>query len=321
MVFLCHNRMAGLLPAKWADNTLFWFISDGNLAVYLFIIVSGYCISQSVKRKIADTTSLTLSLSSTILKRYFRLALPCAVVLLCTGLAYWAGAFSFKTHSSLPMHRVAEEAYGEGLEVFGLAKSLILSPLGMDFGWLAPLWMMKYIFIGTMLVIIIELAIVPFEARKSFLIILFSMLLAACVSKWYAGIIVGILLSHLQKLMEKIKHTSILSLVLFSLGLFTWLEADCLRGGGHFISSSLIVSSVLVDGPISKIFSSLPLRELGSISYPVYLLHWPVICSIPFALNNIVPSFATFFISLFVILLLAFGLARIERYIWRTLPL
>jgi len=39
MVFLCHNRMAGLLPAKWADNTFFGFISDGNLAVSLLAAI------------------------------------------------------------------------------------------------------------------------------------------------------------------------------------------------------------------------------------------------------------------------------------------
>ena len=50
------------------------------------------------------------------------------------------------------------------------------------------------------------------------------------------------------------------------------------QGGltGFTLISCLLISAVLVPGPVRSLMSSRPLVELGKVSYSVYLFHWPV---------------------------------------------
>ncbi|MFM9037909.1 MAG: acyltransferase family protein [Actinomycetota bacterium] len=46
------------------------------------------------------------------------------------------------------------------------------------------------------------------------------------------------------------------------------------------VIATLMIAAVSVDGPMKRVFSWRPVVELGRISYPAYLVHWPVIVAL-----------------------------------------
>ena len=86
---------------------------------------------------------------------------------------------------------------------------------------------------------------------------------------------------------------------------------------GFAVIATLMIAAVSVDGPMKRVFSWRPLVELGRISYPAYLVHWPVII----ALDRDRLGFAGVPLQLVrvaVTLVLAIGIARLVENPVRT---
>ena len=49
---------------------------------------------------------------------------------------------------------------------------------------------------------------------------------------------------------------------------------------GFAVVATLMIAAVSVEGPMRRVFSWRPLVEIGKVSYPAYLVHWPVIVAL-----------------------------------------
>ncbi len=257
------------------------FFMDGQLAVYVFFVLSGFVLSigffESGKKSV---------LKSLAIRRYPRLTIPiiasCAIALLLieAGAMYnapasiaakseWLGLFyNFPTSFASMIKYSTVDVYFEGtLKTY--------NPV---------LWTMHYELIGSFLV----LAGLYFlnSTRLRIVGYLASLSLAFYFQSPLAAFAFGVLLADLSRLpiISKLKPSRAKSITAFIL-LISILYLVMLRVGhtatpfGLSAASFLIIWLVSAIPACRKAFGSPLSLWLGHISFPLYLTHVLVICS------------------------------------------
>ena len=281
MVFLTHYRMMGLFYPNtfFFDNPFFRLIMSGNLAVHIFLLVSGFCVVLSVVDKIQYDMK---GLQTIVLKRYFRLALPIAFILLLEGVLYIWGAFP--PHNWVLQFGVREsvvDAY-QDLSLLKLLAAILLSPLGINCGWLSPLWMLKYIFLGTFLIIIIRIGTSGLSFKLKLFWNLFFIIIFGFISEYYISVLMGNFLYEISflnkscnsRIQKSIKEVIAFLLLVVGIVLFVYIDKII-----NFFIAFLLVSSVFISDVMQRFLSRNVFLWLGTISFSLYLIHWPLICS------------------------------------------
>ena len=263
---------------------------NGNFMVCLFCVISGYLLSKS---KISSWWSLMVK----IMTRYLRLALPlfggCALVY---GL-YCIGAFHNDTAG-----RLMENDWFSGFYQKLEAKNILLSPFykivmhGEDsFGM--PFWMMGSLLKGSCL----SLAFVYAKRGQDYKIIRIIVCLGAVVYLLHAvkagsyimpAFFLGTGTGFMEdKVREKLPN--ICGWICFLLPLFMcaglqdhlcvlveapeWAYAS---GMWRTIWSVVLFVGILCLKPVQNVLSKKICLILGRISFEIYILHWPLICSL-----------------------------------------
>ena len=265
VVFLSHFKAVFVNPLK-IDNFVYSIFTDGSLAVYIFLILSGYLVSMSLetKKKYQDV----------ILKRYFRLALPIAVILLLEGVLFAFGAFHHQeTLQLLKANDIAIYSYSN-VSWLGLIYALFLSPIGQCRGWLDPAWMMKYIFFGTFAVVILKTAIQELTYQKKLIVFILTNGILAFVSAYYVAVICGMFIYEMlqDNILPKKGIASFLAFV-GALLAYSYKIHDLLP-------ATLLVFSVEFSGIFRRVLSSKGMVWLGKNSMSIYLIHWPLVCTL-----------------------------------------
>ena len=281
VVFLSHFKAVFINPFK-IDNFVYSILTDGSLAVYVFLILSGYLVSMTldIKNRMQDV----------ILKRYFRLALPIAIILLFEGVFYALGVFSHQeTLHELQASSIAIQSYSN-VNWIGLLYALFLSPIGQCRGWLDPAWMMKYIFFGTFIVVIIKTAIHKLTYQKKILVLVFANCIFAFISAYYVAVICGMFIYEMLEDKKCIRRNEIIAFAFFAAALFAY---------SYRIHDLLPATFLVLSVEFSQIFrcalSSNPLVWLGKRSMAIYLIHWPLMCSISLLMYEKIPIEASFY--------------------------
>lgn len=193
MVFLSHYSLLNFSSPTWFKegyaSSLFF---SGGLAVGLFLIVSGFSAWLSVGRRLNDGEKI----SRLVINRYLRFAVPFGIVFFVLYASYFAGLYSWHTEAGALTGSEVLQAVFWPVNIVGFAKSVILSPVNPDF-WDAPLWMMKYVFLGTYIALIIRLGVNGMDRRKQFGILLFCAVLMTLWDVFYMGVMMGLTLAFL----------------------------------------------------------------------------------------------------------------------------
>lgn len=318
MVFLTHYRMMGLFypsQAVW-DNPFLTFMMSGNIAVELFIMVSGFSISLSVERRI-DSMSPITGLGNIIFKRYFRLALPVAFILIALGALYPLGVLNpHDVAIKLGGHPSAIKAYSE-LSYVRLIMGLFLSPIGNTYGWLMPLWMMRYIFCGTFVVIILKIGMRNLSLCGKVTLLLIFSLLFATISFHYVAIVIGCALSEIhsqERVLHKLKGVigAVTSLCV-ALAIHVFFQTEV----SSTIIALFILLGILFTDTLQYVFSKAFFKWVGKVSFAIYLLHWPLVCSFSVWEYNVLDTYPYAFVFCFLstIVLLLFMSSVYQRLI------
>ena len=193
MVMLSHyNLMRFPAPTWFHDGYFSTLFMSGGFAVALFLIVSGFTAWMSVERKINDRKLI----GEMIVNRYFRFAIPFGVVFIIMYACWYLGIFNWHIDAGeLTKSEVLKTAFWP-VNIVGFIKSLLLSPINSDF-WDSPLWMMKYVFLGTYIAILLRLGVSTISSTYRFLIILFISLVLSIFDVFFMGIMLGICFSYL----------------------------------------------------------------------------------------------------------------------------
>jgi len=320
-VFLCHFLFSffpyltsNFSPNSQLPRAFAWEIIvslpvatvffNGNFGVAMFFAMSGYVLTN---RYFQSNDLQVLAYGAA--KRYLRLGLPAAASILLAwlllaagwmftekaaviGAAGWPMAFYKEPVSFGKM--LADAAYGAA--VFGRTELN------------SPLWTIQLEFIGSLLlfatyaffgvryclvnfIFFVGAVLVIFPnslAQIHCLTIFTGSLLNYCCFKRYWGLPVGAAL---------VVAGFVLGAYDYSFW-FDWMRAAPVpmlggpvvdlaqydRYAFNAIGAVLVVAGLLSSGRMSRLFASDAFVLLGRLSFSIYLLHWPIICSIAFGM-------------------------------------
>lgn len=310
MVFGSHFKLTFLNSSSLFSNNIFLsFITDGSFAVYIFLLLSGYCVSLSL-----DRVESVLPLRGYALKRYLRIALPIAPIILVEGMLYLTGCFGYHdVLVHLQSNDIAMQAYTD-LSFNGWVQAMFLSPIGKCSGWLDPTWMMKYIFFGSFVVLVLKLSINRTSKICTLLILSLSIIILALSSLYFVAVVLGCCIFEGKKALyiRDTKWCKGLSFAFMLVALLTyWLHLH------KIISATSLVLGVELSCVSQNLLSWGVFRKIGAISFPLYLIHWPLICTFSLWFYK---SFCgifyesavlvVFFVTLLVLLLLSYLYSR-----------
>lgn len=251
---------------------------NGNFAVCLFLLLSGYLMARNARRY----GSLD-DYGKAIVGRYLRLMIPLAVAatlsyLLCVLGAYQIHAVSVALGNELTSN------YFSQISSHHLLVSYAWAPFGYHV-LVGPFWMMEYILLGSLLVMAMTLVIRRQRPVIQLLTVLFGIVIALYLEAYYACVLAGMLLFLIGEQPLALPRAVRIPAVLILLAASCWLAADQdsvfdYDQYKNILAAVLFVSAVLLSRPLTAFFGSRPLDALGKLSLGVFIFHWPVICSL-----------------------------------------
>lgn len=273
----------------WAEKVLQWpFVSaliSGGLAVCIFFVLSGYVLTKQYTKS-ANIDALR-SLAG---RRYLRLGIPVfASVMLSYGLfcllPYQVNAVAEITKSAWLTSQSIQGQPGllDALKD-GVYGAIFLGRVGLN----SPLWTIRIEFIGSML--IFAYSALAWTGRRGLIsaATYLALIYFYAPQEWpyYLAFLLGSYLGNAKiRLNGWASAGSVLAaLYLASLDgspMFAWLhklpfEPGILASLCYVLAGGLIVL-VARYGTFGRIFTARPIQFLGRISYPLYLVHVPII--------------------------------------------
>lgn len=168
--------------------------STDNTVEVLFIVISGFSAWLSVGRKIGDRKAI----GKLVINRYLRFAVPFGIVFTILYVLWFLGCFNYHSQAGEISGSKALATAFWPVSIVGFIKALLLSPVNPDF-WDAPLWMMKYVFFGTYIAIIVRMGIDNMSPKCKLLALVVVLVLFGIGDIFYLGILIGFLFSYLYK--------------------------------------------------------------------------------------------------------------------------
>ena len=319
MVFLSHWNGAfgnwGLALLDWLfRQSPLKIMTFGNMAVCIFLMLSGTLISLKVYRGAPGQWGRDM------LKRYFRLVIPIFGTHLLVYVLSLTGLFRTGQAASLMGNDWLATYYGTPVSLWTVARcTFITSIFTGDSSLYGPLWMMNYVFFGTVFSWLFAevTAAMTLKGRTVFLLLVFGGFLV--LDSYYVCFFLGNLLAQLLIWLKKSKEKALMtgglvfvrllsaaSMALFFGGIWLALQSFVItyrlvdRGVGGALGNAsfwgLLAGFFLCWGflflwelqltgkegnrpAVTAAFLMKPLIWLGERCYAVFLVHWLVICT------------------------------------------
>lgn len=272
---------------------------SGPLCVRLFFIVSSFLLSASLYQSISVE-----KIRDTIVKRYLRLTLPILAVTLLIFIMEQLHVFYNMNLTDICNDPDYTGGYTTQHPLFKVfTTSLCTTIFNGDITFNNKFWMMTYLFYGNLLSLAVTLLT---RGRKRMNLIFFSVLIVLVLfaDVYYFPFVLGTLLAYLY-IHENNRQTRakwngvfwtsviIIGLCLIELKGYLIGALSGITGIGdsvvHFfidgnfynsIALFFIVLAIMKLVYMQKIFGWKPFVKLGHISYYVFLVHWPIMCSL-----------------------------------------
>jgi peptidoglycan/LPS O-acetylase OafA/YrhL len=284
-----------------------YFLYDGYSAVYIFFALSGYVLTRSFERHLAPA-------STQILARIIRLGLPAIAATLVAACvmsvfgkpnidagdlsgSVW---FASQGHAELSWLSVIKDGTLNALFLgySGLPGVAFLAPWQqpVEQSLVAPLWTLSIEFYGSMIILMLCAC-----ARRSRLLWWSVVLLGALftIRSAYVCFFVGHLLATFRRAERPVPDSRLLPVFAIMSGIFLcvlaevwqpqWLRSLCADPGlwlfpGQFAPmqqktfGAILVLIGIIDLEAARRFLSRPgLVARSRLSFPLYLVHWPVL--------------------------------------------
>ena len=307
VVVLWHSMLAfypehaGLYHQQWPDEfqlpDKWWFaFFNGTAAVILFFVLSGFVLT----RRFFLTGEVRIPITGSI-KRWPRLLGPVTAVVLVSCSLFMLNAYWYPEAASITGSEWLK-TFGNGIAPNGTFTPRISNAFSQgtfdtffrgSASYDSSLWTMKFELIGSLIVFGFAMITQPLLARKKpwFLYLaVVSIILCYYSSKIYASFLAGaILAALLPATLVPVSRILSISGLAVSLFLFSYSDIRAARLGPLAPLDIQILASVLLIGtaltfnqkilPQGMWLKALG-KSLGWISFPIYLVHVPVICSI-----------------------------------------
>lgn len=305
MVYLCHFVFAfyygayTLMPEHantesgielWIGKTALNFFYNGNSAVCMFLVLSGFVLCLSYFR-----TRDRSRLRAGALKRYFRL-MP--VILAVNVMIFFLMSFGLYQNQETAVITKSQpwfEGFNQFEPDFGrmLYESLIGCFVRGSNDYNGVLWTIPYLFLGALLVYLA--AYLVGENPLRYVAYGVMILVSLKTDIYFVGIFLGFVLCdffHTQgRLVRLYRRLPVVPQLVSAVGFYllsypsfgTALPGTIygiLPSGYtvvyHIAGAVFLTAGVLGSENLQRLFSCRPLLYLGRISYSLYLLHFPV---------------------------------------------
>lgn len=158
---------------------------DGNFAVSVFIILSTILTCHGIEK---HRDVLIKRYRYIVLKRYFRLVVPVGVIIISMYLLnlaglFYAEEFGAKTNNTWLMNSTET--------LIHLPGNILCAPLGGCYTILRVGWMLKYVFLGTMWVIILDLLLAGRKDKSKLFLLAVCIYIAWKCDFYYINVVVG----------------------------------------------------------------------------------------------------------------------------------
>ena len=303
--FLCFLRFDNLSSTPFLR--LFF---DGGMSVFIFIILSAFGICVSLDKQNVEDAIVKVGL-----KRYFRLSLPLVWPSLLGFLICVIGANYNVIVGKEINNEWVRTLLPEELAINQLTSGVAVGVLRGS-AFINPLWMMKYIFWGTF--IVIPLFCVAKRMNRALLQALFLLamgILFYSESIFFASSIVGVLFYFFHNYGEKKQR------FLFLFSLISLISLEILPETETYLIMLLkgisVIMIVRYGFTLQACLSSPPFLWLSKISYQLYLVHTIIIASFSSYLylyleHNYVNYLLLFFVSVLLIMLFALLFTKLD---------
>ncbi len=304
---LVFSLPAAGVVAGYIHLSPLYFLYDGYSAVYIFFALSGYVLTRSFERDLARP-------SSQVLARAIRLGLPAiaatlvaASVMLMSGRPNVAAGdlsgsawFASQWHTEVSIVAVIKDGVINALFLGyrGLPGVAFLAPWQqpVEQSFVAPLWTLSIEFYGSMIVLGL-----CWCARRSRALWWAVVLLGAIftIRSAYVCFFVGHLLASFHRAERPAPASALLPIFAIMFGVFLcvlaevwqpqWLRSLCaaptyLLFPGQFAPlqqktfGAILVLVGIIDLEVARSFLSRPwLVARSRLSFPLYLMHWPIL--------------------------------------------
>ena len=264
------------------------FLSDGHLAVLVFFILSGYVLSAAH----LETGKGKLALAA--VARYFRLMLP---ILFTCLIAYLLLKWGLMFHLNLPPtptepYRWFQNFYHFDASLWNAIRFStydVFVKFNPKTSYNAILWTMHIELLGSFLIygylwlfrstekvhwsLALAATAILLVYKPFYACFLMGYLLAEINHKYAGGDLFGIARSTFTS-----RHSDVFFVaIFFSAALLSTLFRD--SDQLEFLYATALVFSVSQARPLKQFFTNPVSHYLGRISFPLYLIHFPILCS------------------------------------------
>jgi peptidoglycan/LPS O-acetylase OafA/YrhL len=284
VVVIYHCTLAFPIDEYHSGNLLVQFFTNGALAVYVFFVLSGFALSIGF----LETGDRGLVIASA-LRRYPRLTIPIAVsalfgfALMSLGAMYNQEAAALaEVGDWLGAHYAFPAEVGSLLQ-FALYGVYLDGNAPVSYN--AVLWTMPIEMTGSMMVF---LALYLAGRHRGRLLVYLALALAAAwAGSHLTAFMLGLALAELSgwPLVRRLRHgpggmvAALVLLVLAFSGSTVFWERWVTPPAMSLIAAGLVLA-VVIWRPLAGVFECRLSRRLGRLSFPLYLTHLPVLCSV-----------------------------------------
>ena len=261
----CFNP-AGPLIHLWNHSCI--NIMNSDFAVHIFIMISAYLAYVGFEKG--------KPIDDLLLKRYFRLSLPVACILVIMGVLKALGLF-YCDIEDLPLS--TDWLIGESRNYSDLPKVILMSPFGMYYGWMNPLWMMKYVFFAPFIVYLLNSALMQVHSIGKVLLLVLTGLLFIRYDYYFVDIILGYIFAgygDLSLTKSKTMKNTICIVSLFALLALEFADFFYVN-----ICRGIMVLLLCANSTFFQLLIGCKLLNwIGHISMGIYIVHVPVLCTV-----------------------------------------
>lgn len=288
------------MPAQAGLRGQAWFcVLNGGAAVTLFFVLSGFVLT----RRFLANGDVQIVVRG-VIKRWPRLAGPVVVATVTSWLLFKLGLYRFAQAAAitpspwLSKSGGAFEAPFEPSFLEAVWQGAFLTFFRGDYSYDSVLWTMRYEFIGSFVSFGLALLVALFPKKEAgllrFAVIAIVFALCDFVSPMHAAFPIGVALAaFLPERSNRLPAWAVAALIVVALYLFgfsginagafvaiAWALKNNLIPTHIFASVLLIAAVELAPDTFRARLSNRFAERLGALSFPLYLIHVPVLCSL-----------------------------------------
>ncbi|WP_127576441.1 acyltransferase family protein [Paenibacillus barengoltzii] len=280
----------------WYGHSPINLFYNGQFAVCMFFVLSGYVLSVKIFQKRLDRETFYYSLQSSAIRRYVRLAVPAAVSVMFVYLAIITNSVHLQDIWGSTWTDMKKNYYELDTNLYTVIKAAVFDPFFrfQAHPYNPVLWTMSYELLGSYLIFgfialfgrakkrwIVYGILSVVLIQTYFVAFLWGMLLADLLKyKWIQGKTIKVSVLLMGIYLGSAPYTSLTDNMYEPIEVWTnlinlWIQFHIdPRRLAHTLGAAMILFVLLRSALLQRVFEWKPFVYLGQVSFSLYLIHF-----------------------------------------------